>query len=115
MTRLLPLLLMGCAGFRPIDPQQPCLEAGYAIAATTERCTGDRALANQRYESFASQYTCIDRVPSEDSWPAEDLYDCAFSIELLPCEVAAEFGDDLARYLSMSPACALVTQKKEAR
>ena len=104
----------GCLGFQPGDPEQPCWEAGYAIAAVTEDCTGDRELANARYEAFDAAYTCIPREPDDPELLAqgigpEDLYDCAFAIGRLPCAVVEDFGDDIAAYLSISPGCALVT------
>lgn len=42
--------LLGCSvvAFDELDPNQPCYEAGYAIAWVTEECTGDRDAANAR-------------------------------------------------------------------
>lgn len=69
--------LPGCPAIQELPPEQPCLEAGYAIAYVTEECSGDRALANARYEDFAETYTCIPHTPAEDQAAGlnpEDLY-----------------------------------------
>lgn len=119
MTRPLPLLLapvLAC-NLQPGDPEQPCLEAGYAIAAVTEECTSDRELANARYEAFDAGWDCIPREHDDPELaelgvPVEALFDCAFSIGLLPCEVVDDFGDDIASYLAISPACPLVAREE---
>ena len=111
--RLLPVaLLSACgAGFRPVPGDQFCLEAGYAIAAVTESCTGDRPLANRRFEAFQEQTDCvrIDVTEPPGGVQPEQLFDCAFAIQSLPCDVVSDFGDDIDAYLAISPACALVT------
>lgn len=43
-----------------------------------------------------------------DGTNPEDLYDCAFAISSLPCDVVEDFGDDLERYMEISPGCPLV-------
>ena len=63
---LLCLLLPGCIlAFSAVDPQQPCLEAGYAIAYAIDSCTGDEETANAAFEQFDAEYTCIDRAPTD--------------------------------------------------
>jgi hypothetical protein len=115
----LALALTACAGFQPVSDIQPCLEVGYALAAITETCSGDRAAGNARYQQFREEYRCIPtpvepKGDSEDAaGPApEDLYDCAFAIEQLPCELVESAGDDLEVYLSVSPGCPLVAEPK---
>jgi hypothetical protein len=120
---LLAPLLPACAGFQPVAATQPCLEAGYAIAYVTEACTGDRALANQRYEDFRAQFTCVE-TPPEDGVPGvessdtagpgpEDLYDCAFAISQLDCAVVEDFGGRIGQYMQVSPACPLVATRAD--
>ena len=55
---LLPML-MGCPSLKALPQDQPCLEAGYAIARRTFECTGDGDLANARYELFEAEYTWL--------------------------------------------------------
>lgn len=102
--------LGGCAGFTNLPPDHFCLEAGYAIAAVTESCTGDRDLANARFEVFQSSVTCveIDVADPPSGVLPEQLFDCAFAIQALSCDVVADFGDDISSYLAISPGCALV-------
>lgn len=113
--RALPLLLAlpGCLAMQEIDPDQPCLEAGYAIAWVTEECTGDRALANARFERFQQAYTCIPHAPADDvaaGIQPEDLYACADTIDDVSCETAETYGDDISAWMSVSEACAWVAE-----
>jgi hypothetical protein len=115
---LVALLLPGCLAMHELPPEQPCWEAGYAIAYVTEECTGDRELANARYEAFEAAYTCIPHRPAADEEAGidpEDLYDCANRIASLSCETAKEFGDDLSQWMSVSGACPLVAEAKAGR
>ena len=107
--------LSGCLAMSELPPEQPCWEAGYAIAFVTEECTGDRSLANARYEAFEAQYTCIPHRPAEDQEAGiapEDLYACAETISGLSCEAATSYGDDLSQWLSVSAACPLVVETR---
>ncbi len=115
MRAALALALAGCgAVLQPVEPEAPCLEAGYAIAYATEACTGDVELANRRFDTFEREYDC--RGWTWDDPELEpflgDLYDCPFAIRQLPCETVAEYGDDLEAWLASSEACTwLVTPR----
>jgi hypothetical protein len=107
------LVLAGCGrALAPVEDDQPCREAGYAIARRTEECTGDRELANARYERFETEWVCIPTPPDDpDLAPiAADLYGCAGTISSLSCDVVEELGDDLARWLGVDPACGYVVE-----
>jgi hypothetical protein len=117
MTRLLLVpvalgTLLGCASLEGMDPDQPCLEAGYAIASRTFDCEDDGELANARYERFAEELACIPHPLEEEDGaklnPQVDLFHCAYTIRTLGCGDADRFGDDLAAWMSVSPACNLV-------
>lgn len=113
------LLLLSCRVIQPIDPYAPCEEAGFAISRRTLQCTGDSALANDRYLLFEQETECIP-VEWDDqgtltsgpgagtATPAVDVFHCAFLIGEIPCEYALEYGDDIAAWLSVSDACAYV-------
>lgn len=106
-------LLAGCVAFKPMPPDQYCKEVGYAIAAVTEVCTGDTDLANDRHDAFVDQYACIEHEVDEGGAVApEDLFDCAFRIQELPCDLVESYGDDISAYVSVSPGCALVVEPK---
>lgn len=118
MRSLLLTPLTGCIlAFTEVDPEQPCLEAGYAIAYAAASCTGDDDLANARFEDFQEQYACIGRTPDDPDLAAagiapEDLYECGFAIQQLPCDVVDDFGDDLSAYLAISPACPWILEAR---
>lgn len=112
------LALTGCITLRTMAPDLPCREAGYAIAARTEACSGDIELANARYDAFVDDYVCIDVDVTDPAFngPAlspDDLFDCAFSIRELPCEWVDVFGDDLDLWLSVSDACPWVVARRD--
>ena len=110
---MLLALLIGCPAFTAIEGDSPCLEVGYALAYVAETCSGSRDAGNARYEQFVDEYTCIDSsVAVEQGYAPEDLYDCAFAISSLPCEVTEEYGDDLSLYMDISPGCALVVEER---
>lgn len=106
------IVLVGCGGLGTVAPDQPCLEAGFAIARRTEECTGDRELANRRYDTFERQWSCIPTPPDDpDLGPiAADLYGCAATITSLSCDAVDELGDDLALWLGVDPACGYVVE-----
>ncbi len=45
----------GCVKY-DIEPDEPCRQAGFSIASRTFACTGDDALANDRYRRFSAAY-----------------------------------------------------------
>ena len=101
---------------RSLDDDAWCKEAAYAIAGRTEECTGDSALATARYEAFFDAYTCVEVPPeslAEDTAGAvapQNLAHCALAIRNLPCELVAEYGDALDRYMTASPVCRLLVE-----
>lgn len=110
---MLLLALIGCPAFSELGEDQPCLEVGYALAYAAESCLGDRDVGNARYEAFVDQYECIPTSEAvADGHAPQDLYDCAFAISEMPCEVVEAYGDDLALYMGISPGCALVAEER---
>jgi hypothetical protein len=111
-------LLAACSNLAPMPPDLPCREAAFAIAARTEECTGDVALAESRVDQFQELYTCIavDTTDPAFDGPAmavEDLFGCAFSIRELPCELVEEYGDDLELYLLNSASCTWIISRND--
>ncbi|MCB9779207.1 MAG: hypothetical protein H6742_11640 [Alphaproteobacteria bacterium] len=112
------LLVLSCSNLKQMPPDLPCREAAFAIASRTEECTGDIALAEQRVEQFEATYTCIavDTTDPDFNGPAisvEDLFDCAFSIRELPCEVVEDYGDDIELFLLNSDACTWIIARND--
>jgi hypothetical protein len=110
-------LLLGLAGclspfITEVDDEQPCLEAGFAIARRTEECTGSRELANRRFHTFEREWACIPTPPDDPELRdvAPDLYGCAATITTLSCDTVDEFGDDLGSWLGVDPACGYVVE-----
>lgn len=100
-----------CDQIQPIDPEQPCLEAGYAIASRTHDCTGDAELANERYRAFEEQFDCIPRDVETD--PFADLFRCSLILSQQTCAKTDELADELDAWLALSPACGLVIQNAD--
>ena len=112
---LAAVLLAGCAVIQPVDPDDPCLEAGYAIAWVSEACAASVEVGNARYERFEQDYACVGRTYDDPELAAagievEDLYDCAFAIRQLPCDVVDAYAMDIGAYLDVSEACAWVVK-----
>ena len=114
MRPLLPALLcVACT--RSIDEDRLCDEIGYAIAGRTQTCTGDTALAQQRFEAFADQYTCrevpVETLGADTSAPVapQDTFACPLAIRNIPCALVEELGDDLDAWLSASEMCDYLT------
>lgn len=90
-----------------LPPEQACIEVGYALAARTEDCTGDADLGVSRQEAFEVEYVCS--LPELLAPEYErDLFNCALVVRNLACELAVDYGDDLALWLDSSPVCALI-------
>jgi hypothetical protein len=101
---LAAVLLAACS--KDVDPEHACVEAGIAIGARTEECTGDAALGEARVETFEATVTCT--VPElADPVQEADLYECALVLRNLACELVDEYGDDLAAWLQTSSCPAL--------
>lgn len=114
------LLLVPLAGgcilpnIQEVADDQPCQEAGFAIARRTEECTGDRDLANARYAAFEADWVCIPTPPDDpDLAPiAADLYGCAASIQSASCDAVEIMGDDLSLWLGIDPSCGYVVEPR---
>lgn len=103
-----PLLALGCLESRTLPQETACIEAGYAIGARTEECTGDSELGAARIERFEADYECVN--PTLE-YPEEELlyFECGLVIRNLACELVVEYGDDLDRWLRSSDACGVIT------
>ncbi len=103
--------LTACA--RDLPDDQACTEVGYSIAARAEQCTGDAALGESLYEAYEAQTTCaLDAIPADSPLANDQLltYECALVTRNLACELASEYGDDLAAWLGSSPSCGVILE-----
>jgi hypothetical protein len=99
----------GCA--HPLDDDQPCLEVGYAIASRTAECEDSDEAGVARFDLFESRYTCdLARVRASEN--DVGLYECAFVLRNLACELVVDYGDDLDRWMASSPACAAILEPR---
>lgn len=123
MSALMALLGAGCLNLEPVTADEPCNEVSYAVARRTFECTGDNALANQRYLDFSGAHACkeLDWHFEPDSGIiytnapglAVDYFHCAFAVGELPCELVERYGDDYAQWLTASPVCELVIEEAQ--
>lgn len=106
---VLLLAATGCYESHALPPEAVCEEAGFAIAARTEECTGDSELGADRQEAFDAAYTCV-LPPLNAPEDEQDLYECGLVLRNLACELVLEYGDDLDRWLQSSDACLAITE-----
>ena len=105
------VLAVGCA--RVIDDDQPCAEARIAMAARLEECTGDSEAASALLDKATEETEC--------QWPDGDprldtavpgvqtgVYECAFVLRNLACEIAEANGQDVDAWLAASPVCQIL-------
>jgi hypothetical protein len=85
-----------------MELDEPCRQAGYAIASRTYACTGDSGLANDRYLAFSRDFTCKNERTSADALL------CAGELNELSCESALAFGDRLEAWVGSSVECMLI-------
>ena len=112
-TLALAALAAGCIDLKPMPADQPCKEAGYAIASRVFDCSADGELANATYERFEEEYACVlydlEVEPDPPGSDIEkDLFHCALAIGALTCDQVAACGQDLDCFLAASPTCPLV-------
>jgi hypothetical protein len=111
---LLAVWMVSCSPIDPMPPDQPCREAGYAIASRTLTCTGNAELSQSRYDTFRKQYTCIEWETTDPRFTSEfgpeDLFGCAYVLSNLPCELVDQYGNNLDAWLTTTDSCALVVE-----
>lgn len=114
MTFLLALPALGCShNLVELPPDQPCLDAGYNIAARTFECTGDADLANARFEVFRDQFRCKPVDVQTD--PVDEYFHCSVAIGALSCDQVDRFGDNIACWMSVSSACPYIIEYADGR
>lgn len=97
------LVLVGCPGtLEEAGDDRPCEDIAQAISYATFNCTADSELANRRYDSFLSNYTCV----ASAGLDTQDHYGCAGVILGAPCPEVERLGDDLDGWLGLSSSCA---------
>jgi len=110
---------LGCGDLiEAIDPEQPCLEAGYAISSRTYDCTGSQRTANQRFLAFEREFNCIPRLPDDPLFAERDptgteyanLFECAYTLSEQTCEATETLGDDIESWLLLSETCAITIE-----
>lgn len=89
-----PILLVGCPGSYDMELDEPCRQAGFAIASRHQACTGDADAANALYERFVDEYACTVAKLSKDD------YRCAYNLNALDCQAVEALRDDLPGYLT---------------
>ena len=105
------LALVGCLSYRFPEQDSPCIEVGLSIARRTYECTGDDALADERFHAFEQQVECrnTDAVLREHPGiGAADLYECSFAVGEVACEWVEAWGDDIPSWLAASDRCTWV-------
>lgn len=89
--------------YQEFPTEQVCLDVGYAIAARTYDCEDSTSIANKRFDLFEQQYECL--IEDTAFEPIDVYYHCVAQINATSCDDVTAFGDDLSRYMALSPAC----------
>lgn len=107
MSRTLTLLLVGvgCKASWPLEGDAPCEHAGFAIASRVQACTGDGAAANQAFERFRRDTTCL--LPAGGK-PRAEQFDCAVDLAALDCTTVEAAGLDWTLWLGGTACDALL-------
>ncbi|MEZ4227568.1 MAG: hypothetical protein R3B89_00300 [Polyangiaceae bacterium] len=100
------LFLLGCPGSYELDSDEPCRQAGFAIASRNQACSGDADRANALYERFVDEYACAVSKPTQAD------FRCAYNVNALDCQRVETLGDDLSGYLA-ARGCILILQRKD--
>ncbi len=88
-----------------MEPDEPCRQAGFAIASRTQACTGDADRANALYERFVEEYACrIGKLNKQQ-------YRCAYNVNALDCQQVETFGDDIQQYLTEEGCYQILSRK----
>lgn len=101
-------LSASCQGSYEMDRDEPCRQAGFAIASRNQACNGDADHANALYERFVDEYLC------SVSHLSQDAFRCAYNINALDCQEVATKGDDLNGYLSAN-GCGSILLSKDGK
>lgn len=112
MTLWLSLWLAGCA--HSTDEDQACFEAQTAMGARLEECTGDAERGIALMDALEADYRCqqgssdprLDEANSEDI--RLGIYECAFVLRNLACELAETYDQQPATWLESHPVCELL-------
>jgi hypothetical protein len=113
------LLLAACT--TSLEDDDLCKEVGYAIAGRTQECTGDADAAQSRFEALDADYSCVAHDPTDTAdapgdtgrfIQTQDLYACPLAIRNLPCELVDDYADDLDRWLTASPICQFIVERR---
>jgi hypothetical protein len=96
-----------------LPPERVCDEVGYSIANRTETCTGDSALAVDRYHAYLDEFQC--RAGPNTEEPVASFYHCPVTIRTIPCEQWIAWGSDIERVLLVDPVCAEFLTHKDGR
>lgn len=98
---------VGCESVYDMDADEPCRQAGFAIAARTEACTNDGDLANRRYEALRDKYSCTITKATE----ADFL--CSRALLESTCDDVAKQRDDYDAWFARHPRCGQIFARSD--
>jgi len=84
---------------------EPCTSVGYSIASRTLACTGDEALANERFEAFRKEFTCNAWTYDPEAGNASGPFACSRDVNQLWCDRFTTCASDLHCLLREVDAC----------
>ncbi len=84
---------------------EPCTSVGYSIASRTLACTGDEALANERFEAFQKEFSCNAWTYDPEAGTASDPFACSRDVNQLWCDRFTTCAGDFHCLLRDVDAC----------
>lgn len=105
------LLVAGCA--RKAAEDQACFEARVAMGARLEECAADTEAGLALMDALEDQRSCQvnngdPRLDTSNEDVEVGLFECAFVLRNLACELAVDYGADPAPWLASHPVCELL-------
>lgn len=100
------VLAWSCAvSLESMPDEEPCTSVGYAIASRTLACTGDEALANERFEAFEEEFACNPWSHVPDAGASTDPFTCSREVNQLWCDRFTTCAGDFHCLLRDVDAC----------
>jgi hypothetical protein len=105
-------LITACGGVDDFHDDEPCKQAGYAIASRTLDCTSDADLSDARYEALIASTRCVagnlnttEFKCNGDPHCGVNNFTCAVELNKVDCATVKAYGSDMRMWITHNGAC----------